>query len=120
MTDTVLLEGIAFYGYHGVPAAERALGHRYEVDLALELDLRPAAAADDVTLTVDYGEIGRRVVEIGTGTSMQLIETLAERIAADCLQRYPALTGVTVTVRKLLPPMPVVVRAAAVRIHRPR
>jgi dihydroneopterin aldolase len=120
VADRILLRGIEFYGFHGVPAAERETGHRFAVDLALELDLRAAGRADDLGETVDYGEVCRQVLAIGQGPPVQLIETLAERIAATCLTCYPKIEAVEVTVRKRLPPVNTVVEEAGVRIYRRR
>jgi dihydroneopterin aldolase len=120
MPDRILLRSVEFYGYHGVPEAERRTGHRYSVDVAIDLDLSAAAAADDLSLTVDYSDLCARVVAIGEGQPVRLLETLADRIAAACLAEYPAVTGVEVVVRKLLPPLPHVVASAEVRLRRER
>jgi 7,8-dihydroneopterin aldolase/epimerase/oxygenase len=120
MDDRILLRSIEFYGYHGVPAAERRIGHRFSVDVALPLDLAGAGRSDALDATVDYGDLCRRVLEVGQGPSVRLIETLAERIAAACLEAYPAVAAVQVTIRKLLPPLPATVAAAEVEIHRQR
>src|SRR5262245_55640660 len=93
----ILLRGIEVYGFHAVPAAERETGHRSAGDLALELDRRAAGRADDRGETVDYGEVCRQVLAIGQGPPVQLIETLAERIAATCLTCYPKIEAVEVT-----------------------
>jgi 7,8-dihydroneopterin aldolase/epimerase/oxygenase len=116
--DRILLEGIEFYGFHGVPAAERETGRRYRVDVALELDLRPAGQADDLELTVDYGAAARLVVEEGTGAPVRLLETLAERTVERLLREFPRVEAVEVTVAKLHPPIPYVVGSSAVRIRR--
>lgn len=118
--DRVCVEGIEFHGFHGVPDAEQAIGHRYRVDLLMELDLRPAGLSDDVTRTVDYGEAARRVVEIGTGPSVRLVETLAERIAAALLEHYALLQAVEVRVSKIHPPVAVQMEASRVEIRRAR
>ena len=120
MLDRIRIEGIEFHGFHGVPEAERAIGHRYRVDLTLELDLRPAGLSDDLTLSVDYGAVAARVVEIGTGPSVQLVETLAERIAATVLAEHPLVQSLQVRVAKIHPPVPVQFAASAVEIHRAR
>ena len=118
--DRILIQGLEFHGFHGVPAAEREIGHRYRVDAALELDLRPAGAADDVHLTVDYGEAARLLLEIGTGKGVQLVETLAERMAQALLQGYPDVSAVELTVTKVHPPVPIPLSACAVQIRRTR
>lgn len=98
--DKVLLEGMVFHGYHGTLNAERELGQRFVVDLALYLDLGPAGRSDDLTLTVDYGEAHRRTREIVEGEPVGLTETLAERVAAALLSDYPTIAAVQVKVAK--------------------
>lgn len=98
--DRILLEGMIFHGYHGTLEAERSLGQRFVVDLALYLDLGPAGSNDDLTRTVDYGEAHRRTREIVEGEPVDLTETVAERIAAAMLADHPAVEAVRVKVAK--------------------
>src|SRR4051812_9784605 len=105
MRDRILVQGIEFHGHHGVPAAEREVGHRYRVDVELELDLREAGATDDVTSTVDYTDVVRKVLEIGTGPSLRLVESLATRIAGSILETFPRVEAVELCVAKLQPPI---------------
>jgi len=118
--DRILVEGIEFHGFHGVPAAEREIGHRYRVDLALELDLARAGATDEVEHTVDYGAAARLVMELGTGPSVRLVETLAERMAERLLETFPKLEAVELRVAKIHPPLPLSIAACAVQIRRVR
>ncbi len=97
--DRIVLRDLSFYGYHGCDPAERQLGQRFVVDLALTLDLEPAGSSDDLTQTVDYGVVFRLVREIVEGAPCFLIETVAERIAAALLQQT-AIRSVWVAVRK--------------------
>jgi 7,8-dihydroneopterin aldolase/epimerase/oxygenase len=120
MADRIILKGIQFYGYHGVPEAEQKTGHRYEVDLVMETEVAAAAAADEVALTVDYGAVAGEVLALGTSRQFRLIETLAARIAEQILASQPRVEAVTVRVKKLLPPIPGVVEYAAVEITRRR
>jgi 7,8-dihydroneopterin aldolase/epimerase/oxygenase len=98
--DRILLEGMVFYGRHGTLPAERELGQPFVVDVELYLDLRPAGLSDDLTQTVDYGEVHRRTQEIVEGPPVNLTETVAERIAAVILENYPAVEAVRVKVAK--------------------
>lgn len=98
--DRILLEDLAFYGYHGAKPEEKTLGQRFLVDLALLLDLGPAGRADALELTVDYGQAVRVVRERVEGLSRDTIEAVAEDVAAALLERFPALDGVTVRVKK--------------------
>jgi dihydroneopterin aldolase len=98
--DRILLEGMVFHGRHGTLPAERELGQRFVVDVELRLDLRPAGLSDDLTLTVDYGEIHRLVREIVEGPPVNLTEALAERIAAAILEAHSPVVAVRVKVAK--------------------
>jgi dihydroneopterin aldolase len=98
--DRILLEGLAFYGYHGVKTEEKRLGQRFLVDLGLELDLGPAGRSDDLSLTIDYGEAYRLVRGLVEGTSRDTLEAVAESIAAELLERFGRLSAVTVRVSK--------------------
>ena len=98
--DRILLEGMIFYGYHGVLPAERDLGQRFVVDIELGCDLRPAGRSDDLSKTVDYGEVYRQARSITEGEPVNLIETVAERISSAILGRHEAVESVRVKVAK--------------------
>ena len=98
--DRILLEGMVFYGNHGVLPAERDLGQRFVVDVELYCNLRPAGLSDDLTKTVDYGEVHRQARDIVEGEPADLIETVAERIAAAILGDHTLVEAVRVRVAK--------------------
>jgi dihydroneopterin aldolase len=98
--DRILLEGMVFHGRHGTLPAERELGQPFVVDVELRLDLGPAGLSDDLTRTVDYGEVHQRVKEIVEGPPVNLTETLAERIAATVLEEHQPVEAVRVKVAK--------------------
>jgi dihydroneopterin aldolase len=99
MSDRILLGGMTFLARHGVHPHEKATEQRFEVDVELELDLQAASLADDLARTVDYGTVYRHCRAIVEGPSVDLLETLAERIATDLLGTWP-IEAVTVRVRK--------------------
>ena len=98
--DRILLEDMVFHGRHGTLQAERELGQPFVVSVELRLDLRPAGTSDDLSKTVDYGEVHNMAREVVEGSPVQLIETLAERIAAGVLDDHPAIEAVRVKVAK--------------------
>lgn len=98
--DRIRLEGMIFYGNHGVLPAERDLGQRFVVDVELHCDLRPAGLSDDLAKTVDYGEVHRRIRGIVEGEPVNLIEAVAERIAATILEHQALVQAVRVRVAK--------------------
>ena len=98
--DRVFLERIRCYGYHGVNPEERILGQRFEVDVSLSANLRPAGMSDDVADTISYSAVYRLVNEIVEGPSKNLIESVAEEIAMRLMETFSLAQDVTVTVRK--------------------
>lgn len=97
--DRITITGLTGHGRHGVYAFEREQGQTFRVDAALELDTAPAAAGDDLALTVNYAELAQRLHALLTGEPVDLIETLAQRLAAVCLA-YGPVQAVEITVHK--------------------
>lgn len=97
--DTVFLEGMQFYAYHGVNPEERSLGQRFLIDVELSTSLRAAGRSDDLNDTINYSAAYKRIRAIVEGPPRSLIEAVAEEIATTLLNEFPA-TGVIVTVRK--------------------
>ena len=104
MGSTVGLHGLRGYGHHGVYPEERKLGQRFVVDVTLGVDTREAAARDDLTATVDDGEIAGRVAP-STRRAGRPDRALAQRIADVCLAE-PRVEEVAVTVHKPGAPVP--------------
>lgn len=117
--DRICLSGLRAYGHHGVLAAERERGQEFVVDAVLWLDTSAAAETDDLSRTVDYGSLSGRLAEIITGEPVALIETLAARLAAACLEPEP-VRHAEVTVHKPQAPVGVPVRDVSVTIKRSR
>jgi dihydroneopterin aldolase len=117
--DRIALEGLRARGHHGVYDSERQQGQEFAVDVVLEVDLSAAAASDDVADTVHYGELAERLVAIVTGPPVNLIETLAQRLADACLAD-PRVHAVEVTVHKPSAPIPHPFGDVSVSIRRAR
>jgi 7,8-dihydroneopterin aldolase/epimerase/oxygenase len=116
-TDRVTLVGLRAYGRHGCLPAERDLGQEFVVDVGLGIDTARAAATDDLAHTVDYGVLARRLVAVVEGEPVNLLETLAQRLADVCLNES-MVREVEVTVHKPSAPIPHPVTDVTVRIHR--
>lgn len=99
MTDHIVLQGVTARGFHGVLEAEKADGQDFVVDVTLEVDLRRAGRSDLLGHTVSYAEVAADIVALVTGPSLDLIEALADQIAAAALRR-PLVQAVQVTVHK--------------------
>jgi 7,8-dihydroneopterin aldolase/epimerase/oxygenase len=119
MTDRIELSGLRVRGRHGVFDYERRDGQEFVVDVALELDVSMAAASDDLVDTVDYGALAQGLANVIAGEPVNLLESLAERLAAVCLADGRVAVA-TVTVHKPQAPIPVAFADVAVTIRRGR
>jgi dihydroneopterin aldolase len=119
MSDRIVLSNMVFQGRHGVLEEERSEPQPFEVDVELHLNLHPAAAADDISATVDYRDVFDACQRIVEGPSHQLLEALAEAIASHLLTHFD-VPEVVVRVRKPSVALPGPLDYAAVEIHRTR
>lgn len=118
--DKVILKGLAFYGYHGLFASEKELGQKFFVDVELYMDTSVAGKSDNMHDGVHYGQVYDCVKEILEGESIQLIESIAERVAAVILEKFDLVKAVTIKVMKPEAPIPGQFDYAAVEIYRER
>jgi len=116
--DRIELRGLRVLGTHGVLPEEQSRAQPFEVDLDLEADLRLPGRSDLLADTVDYGALAEQVAAVVGGERHALLERLAARIA-DTVLDDRRVTSVTVTLRKLRPPVPVDLASAGVRVVRP-
>ena len=119
MTDRIVLTGLRVFGYHGVFASERREGQEFVIDVELETDTRAAASTDAHEDAVDYAVVAQHAADIVSGEPVNLIETLAERIAV-ALLADDRVSSVHVTVHKPSAPIPLTFDDVAVRIRRVR
>ena len=117
--DRVQLRGLRTSGRHGVLAAERLADQPFVIDLTLELDTAQAATSDELADTVDYAALARRVAAAVESEPVDLLETLAQRIAELCLADT-RVEAVEVTVHKPAAPVEVAVDDICLTIHRSR
>ncbi|MEY2848433.1 MAG: hypothetical protein RI885_1098 [Actinomycetota bacterium] len=117
--DSITLTGLRAVGHHGVFEHERTDGQDFVVDVTVWLDVTAAAGDDDLQRTIHYGVLAEEVVAVVQGEPVDLIETLAERIASVVLAHEAAHTT-TVTVHKPQAPITVPFSDVAVSITRSR
>ena len=115
--DSIRLHNMQFYSRHGVNPEEHTLGQRFEVDVELCLDTRPAALQDDLRRTINYAQVYKAVKQIVEEERFALIETLAETIAMRLGQHF-APDSIRVCVRKPHAPIKGVLDYVAVEIER--
>ncbi len=118
--DKIFVNKMEFYGYHGVFPEETRLGQRFIVDLMVEADLRRAGESDDLTYSINYGELYELCKGIVEGPPSKLVEAVAEKIAQACLSQFTRVMTCTVRVTKPDPPIPGHYESVAVEITRSR
>ncbi len=116
--DVILLEGIEVPASLGVTEAERRMRRPVRLDLELAFDLGAAGASDDLSETLDYGELYEVVAKVAGGREHRLVEALGERIVAALFENFP-IDRVRLTVRKSKP-IAGVLDWAGIRISRSR
>jgi dihydroneopterin aldolase len=115
--DQIRISGIRAVGRHGVYAHERERGQEFVADIVLGIDVRQAPHRDDLGETTDYGDVAQQVHDAIAGEPVNLIETLAQRIADVCLG-FDYVGVAEVVVHKPQAPIPVPFDDVSVRIVR--
>lgn len=117
--DHITLTGLRATGHHGVFSHERRDGQEFIIDVTVWVDVMAAASTDELARTVHYGELAERVVEAVERDPVDLIETVAERVAGVALS-FVAARAVQVTVHKPSAPIAVPFDDVSVTINRVR
>lgn len=117
--DRIRLTGLSATGHHGVFEHEKVEGQLFRADVVLHLDTRAAASGDDLGQTVSYAGVAEDVVAVLAGSPADLVETVAERIAATILT-HDEVVAVDVAVHKPQAPITVPFEDVEVVIRRDR
>lgn len=117
---SVFVRDLCLFGYHGVLPEETRIGQRFMVDIEIRADLSGAIAGDDYEQAVCYGTLCDIASDIVTGPPLQLIETVAGRIAEAVLAKLGRVEWVRVEVRKPSAPVPYAVSGTAVVVEQAR
>jgi len=118
VTDLIRLQGLRLMGTHGALPEEQGRAQPFEVDVDMAVDLSASGRTDALADTVHYGDVSVAIAKVVTGEQHRLLERLATRVADDVLAVDDRITSITVTVRKLRPPLPVDLASAGVTITR--
>lgn len=117
--DRLAVRGVRAVGHHGVFEHERRRGQEFVVDVVLGVDTHDAGLHDDLSRTVDYGRLAQQIKESIQTDPVDLIETLARRIADLCLGE-PLVQWAEVTVHKPQAPIEVSFDDVTLTIYRSR
>ncbi len=118
--DVILIDGLEFYAYHGASDQEQTVGHRYVVHAKLYVNTIVAGETDNLTDTVSYSRVAKRIVEVGTQNKFRLLEALSARLVKTVFEEFPLVQSVLLRVEKVCPPMNAIVASVGVEIIRHR
>jgi len=115
MTDTILIQGLKLFAYHGVNEEEKRRGQNFLLDISAKLDASAACMSDALADTVSYAAVLKTVRAAFTQSRYDLLERAAQAVADAVLGAYPPLAEVTVRVLK--PDAPINAEFGAVGIQ---
>ncbi|GGK01245.1 7,8-dihydroneopterin aldolase [Lentibacillus kapialis] len=118
--DKILLNQMAFYGYHGLFSEENVLGQRFYVDVELMLDLKTSSRSDNMNDSIDYSKVYNVVKDIVEGKPKNLVEAIAEDIADELFRAFDLLEACRLRVTKPDPPIQGHYQSVGVEISRER
>ena len=118
--DKIYVNGMEFYGYHGVLPEETVLGQRFLVDVVAEIDLKEAGITDNLGESISYVDLYQVCQEVVEGEPFKLIEAVAEKVAMVILEQFTKVEQVSVKVVKPNPPIKGHYHSVAVEIIRSR
>lgn len=103
--DRITLKTLKVEGKHGYYPEEREKGNRFEIDLTAVGSFRKAISNDDLSKTFDYEAAEKTVLKVMDGPSEKLIEKLCAKIGDQLFEQFHQISALTVSVRKLRPPI---------------
>ena len=118
--DEIQVTGMEFFGHHGYHHEEKVLGQKFIIDVQVRADLNAAGSSDNLEHTVDYSRLFRIAKSVAEGPSLNLIESIAERICTEILALSPLVHEVITTVHKPSVPIQGALKETAVKIVRDR
>jgi len=114
MPLTIFVRDLEVYAYHGVPAEERVIGHRYRLSIELDLSECDAVTSDLVSETVDYGSVAVLAGTILRSSRAHTLERLVGEISDAIFAQFPTVSAVRIELGKPMPPADVIVRELGV------
>lgn len=118
--DKIILENIEIFANHGLFKEEKVLGQKFILSLELDLNIKKCATTGDLTQSVHYGELCHRVEALFTECSIDLLETVVDKITKFILNEYPIVKKVKAELKKPWAPIGRHLDYAAVQMTRER
>lgn len=116
--DKISIENLEVYAYHGVYPEENKLGQKFFLSLQLFIDTDRAVGQDDLTQSVNYGEVCFFLKDWMEKNTFCLIETVADRLAQAVLLQYPLVQRIILEVKKPNAPVSLPLESISVTVER--
>lgn len=116
--DEIRIEGLEVFAHHGVYAEETQNGQIFIVNATLYTDISQAGRTDDLERTVNYGTVCHFITDWMQENTCQLLEAVAEKLAAALLLEYRTLAGVDLEIQKPHAPIKLPFGNVSVKVHR--
>ena len=113
----IKIEQMEFYAFHGHYREEQIVGNRFLVDLEIETNMEKAAASDQLEDAVNY-QVAYKIVREEMKKKSKLLENIARRILDSLYKELPGMDKVTVTIKKMNPPMGGQIKSVNVSLSR--
>ena len=113
----IQLEAMEFYAFHGHYTEEQIVGNKFLVDLTIETDMTMPADTDDLADAVNY-QSAYKLVKQEMGKKSRLLENIAKRILDTIYVEFKGINRITITIRKMNPPIGGKVKSVAVTLTR--
>lgn len=120
MADCIQLRGIKIHAFCGVLEQEQKQRQVFEIDMDIEADQRQASKSDDLNYTVDYGPLCDCILNIADSHRFNLLESMAQFIVDELFSIDEKIDAISITLKKLHPPIDVEIASTAVSIYRKR
>lgn len=116
--EQIFVRDLEVYGYHGVFREEKEQGQRFLIQAEAEIDFSLAACKDDLSETVNYGELCLLIGDFFQKERYDLLETAAERLSCRILERFPSIRRLCLEIGKPQAPIDMKFGNVGVRIEK--
>lgn len=120
MADYIRIRDLEVYANHGVFEEENRLGQKFLFSFELEVDMKRAGITDDLSDSVHYGEICRKVYDFTRAHTYHLLEKLAESVSRMLLMEFPEIRSLKTEIKKPWAPVGLPLNTVSVEITRSR
>lgn len=116
--DKIEIIGLEIFANHGVYPEENVLGQKFVVSAVLYTDTRPAGRTDNLSQSINYGEVSQKITDFVRANTYQLLEAVVENLAEYLLLEFPLLEKVALRIEKPWAPVGLPLKTVAVEIER--